>query len=117
MKKGDMSNAEREGSQTEPHERPATGLANMPEVVCDSHGRLPSPDGLCPACKSPRFPMTYCSQCGKECGPGDAGVSDCRDHHHLKCKAKGCRRKTNAKSGFCWQHFDMVDIARNQLGR
>jgi len=30
--------------------------------------------------KAPRFQMTYCSQCGCECGPGDSGFSDCRDH-------------------------------------
>lgn len=28
----------------------------------------------------PRFPMTYCSQCGKELGPGDHGVSHCENH-------------------------------------
>ena len=54
-----------------------------------------------------RFPMTYCSSCGKELGPGDSGVSDCRDHHPLKCKAKGCWRKTKAPSGFCFQHWLM----------
>lgn len=30
---------------------------------------------------APRFPMTYCSQCGKELGPGNAGVSNCYDHN------------------------------------
>lgn len=29
---------------------------------------------------APRFPMTYCSQCGEELGPGDAGVSHCDEH-------------------------------------
>ena len=29
---------------------------------------------------APRFPMTYCSQCGSEQGPGDCGVSHCSDH-------------------------------------
>jgi hypothetical protein len=28
----------------------------------------------------PRFAMTYCSQCGKDLGPGDHGVSHCRNH-------------------------------------
>lgn len=28
-----------------------------------------------------RFRMTYCSQCGAELGPGNAGVSRCSDHH------------------------------------
>jgi hypothetical protein len=27
-----------------------------------------------------RFAQTYCSQCGEEQGPGDNGVSHCRDH-------------------------------------
>ena len=27
-----------------------------------------------------RFDMTYCSQCGAELGPGNAGVSGCNDH-------------------------------------
>ncbi|WP_347467563.1 hypothetical protein [Burkholderia stagnalis] len=30
--------------------------------------------------RAPRFPMTYCSQCGCELGPGDSGVSSCADH-------------------------------------
>lgn len=29
---------------------------------------------------SARFPMTYCSQCGAELGPGNSGVSHCEDH-------------------------------------
>lgn len=29
---------------------------------------------------SPRFLCTYCSQCGADLGPGDDGVSHCRDH-------------------------------------
>jgi hypothetical protein len=28
----------------------------------------------------PRFLTTYCSQCGAEFGPGDAGFSHCKDH-------------------------------------
>ncbi|ACR28679.1 hypothetical protein [Burkholderia glumae] len=28
----------------------------------------------------PRYPMTYCSQCGAELGPGNSGVSHCSDH-------------------------------------
>ena len=27
-----------------------------------------------------RFANTYCSQCGAELGPGEAGVSSCTDH-------------------------------------
>ena len=28
----------------------------------------------------PRFQHTYCSQCGRDCGPGDDGVSGCAGH-------------------------------------
>lgn len=27
-----------------------------------------------------RFPETFCSQCGKSCGPGNWGFSHCEDH-------------------------------------
>ena len=30
--------------------------------------------------RQPRFETTTCSQCGRECGPGDSGVSHCGDH-------------------------------------
>ncbi len=29
---------------------------------------------------APRFAQTYCSSCGAELGPGNAGVSNCNDH-------------------------------------
>ncbi|VWB83162.1 hypothetical protein BLA13014_03835 [Burkholderia aenigmatica] len=29
---------------------------------------------------APRYRMTYCSSCGAELGPGNAGVSHCSDH-------------------------------------
>ena len=29
-----------------------------------------------------KFPQTYCSQCGTEQGPGDSGVSHCKDHRN-----------------------------------
>ncbi|WP_069705261.1 hypothetical protein [Burkholderia seminalis] len=32
------------------------------------------------AAVAPRFAMTTCSSCGAELGPGNAGVSSCRDH-------------------------------------
>ncbi|WP_334046153.1 hypothetical protein [Burkholderia cepacia] len=32
------------------------------------------------AAVSPRHAMTYCSSCGAELGPGNAGVSSCSDH-------------------------------------
>jgi len=39
---------------------------------------------------APRFPMTYCSQCGNEQGPGNEGVSSCDDHRtaHLRMTAE-----------------------------
>jgi hypothetical protein len=37
-------------------------------------------DGVQGHTAGPRFGMTYCSQCGRECGPGDAGVSNCYEH-------------------------------------
>ncbi len=47
-----------------------------------------------------RFPKTYCSQCGAELGPGDAGVSCCCDHGACRIKAIGevceCYRSHNA---------------------
>ncbi|PVX61275.1 hypothetical protein [Paraburkholderia unamae] len=30
--------------------------------------------------RQPRFSETSCSQCGKDLGPGDAGVSSCSEH-------------------------------------
>jgi len=30
--------------------------------------------------QAPRFAQTYCSQCGRENGPGNSGVSRCADH-------------------------------------
>lgn len=32
------------------------------------------------ASKAPRFPVTYCSQCGNAFGPGDHGFSHCKNH-------------------------------------
>lgn len=32
------------------------------------------------AAVAPHFAMTYCSSCGAELGPGNSGVSSCRDH-------------------------------------
>lgn len=29
----------------------------------------------------PRFSNVYCSQCGREFGPGNSGFSHCRDHN------------------------------------
>jgi hypothetical protein len=35
----------------------------------------------------PRFPMTYCSQCGTDLGAGNAGVSHCSDHQYRHLSA------------------------------
>lgn len=32
------------------------------------------------AAKAARFPVTYCSNCGKAFGPGDHGFSHCTSH-------------------------------------
>ncbi|WP_321913527.1 hypothetical protein [Paraburkholderia sp. J11-2] len=37
-------------------------------------------DGYLKVLAQPRFPQTYCSQCGRELGPGNEGVSSCGDH-------------------------------------
>jgi hypothetical protein len=34
----------------------------------------------------PKFDKTYCSNCGREFGPGDHGYSHCEDHQHLRGK-------------------------------
>jgi len=33
-----------------------------------------------------KFQQTYCSRCGKECGPGDSGYSRCLDHDLAACR-------------------------------
>ena len=38
--------------------------------------------------RAPRFAQTYCSQCGREQGPGDSGVSSCADHMHKQAAAR-----------------------------
>jgi|GEM_PF-2377016 uncharacterized OB-fold protein len=30
-----------------------------------------------------KFPMVWCSQCGKGFGPGNSGFSHCKHHQHL----------------------------------
>jgi len=47
-----------------------TGLRN--EFCAGWHAALKS--------IQPRFPETFCSQCGKSLGAGDSGVSHCGDH-------------------------------------
>jgi len=55
----------------------------------------------------PKFAETYCSQCGQNLGPGDSGVSDCRDHasveNHYKLVEARCEELVN----FCnkFQHL------------
>jgi hypothetical protein len=31
-----------------------------------------------------RFPVTYCSNCGKAFGPGDHGFSHCKHHNGMR---------------------------------
>ena len=53
----------------------------------------------------PRFPMTYCSQCGAELGPGDAGVSHCSDHTAKEPVAYMWQHDETGRIGFIdkWQ--------------
>ena len=37
----------------------------------------------------PRYPKTFCSQCGGEFGPGDAGYSHCEDHSTRRRSDRG----------------------------
>jgi hypothetical protein len=46
------------------------------ERICAARKRLPIEHPL----HVPRFPETFCSQCGASLGPGDAGVSHCDEH-------------------------------------
>lgn len=39
---------------------------------------------------APRFAETWCSQCGADLGPGDSGVSDCRDHRASASQCPAC---------------------------
>lgn len=40
-------------------------------------------NGIC----APQFPVTYCSSCGEEFGPGEHGYSLCDDHLDLDIAA------------------------------
>ena len=69
-----------------------------------------------------RFARTYCSQCGDELGPGDAGVSSCSDHAQKvlhKCEGE-CDEHTSEpmqvrvrhkQSGTDWGLFWYCDAA------
>jgi hypothetical protein len=58
----------------------------------DGQGNYGISHGLCIPCRDatlaearrlsekPKFDKTYCSQCGREFGPGDHGYSHCKDH-------------------------------------
>jgi hypothetical protein len=43
---------------------------------------------------TPRFDKVYCSQCGNEFGPRDAGYSRCMDHRIEWFKKYGAHVKT-----------------------
>jgi len=38
-----------------------------------------------------RFPETFCSQCGRSCGPGNWGHSHCEDHRKETHEARAAR--------------------------
>lgn len=58
--------------------------------VADLTRRHPRGLAIRPMFGQPRFRATYCSQCGAELGPGNAGVSRCSDHR--AGAARGLRR-------------------------
>lgn len=43
---------------------------------------------LMPVARSPKFDITYCSNCGREFGPGNSGFSHCKDHTPAKLRAR-----------------------------
>ena len=47
----------------------------------------------------PKFAETYCSQCGQNLGPGDSGVSHCRDHMRLDQPRRGSSPKIGEQLG------------------
>jgi hypothetical protein len=44
----------------------------------------------------PKFAETYCSQCGQNLGPGDSGVSHCKDHMRLEELSPALRKAAEA---------------------
>lgn len=66
-----------------------------------------------------RFLQTYCSQCGGEFGPGNAGFSHCSDHANKEevslcghCYGKGWNDEWKAVSG----HHDGGEVFRIECG-
>lgn len=49
--------------------------------------------------KEPRFTETYCSQCGAEFGPGDAGFSHCEDHAASPAAPEAAEPEQQAHAG------------------
>lgn len=62
-----------------------------------------------------RFPNTYCSQCGREFGPGDHGYSHCSDHTkpldsdsspaEIAVRAIAVSDWREFRSHFCWSQW------------
>lgn len=52
----------------------------------------------------PKFAQTYCSQCGCELGPGDAGVSHCEDHLRALSARLAGLQSTHSPECFEWHH-------------
>ena len=47
---------------------------------CENCSAVPAIIRKKKAVRTPRFPETFCSQCGKGFGPGDSGYSHCHQH-------------------------------------
>jgi hypothetical protein len=60
---------------------------------------------------TPRFQQTYCSQCGKELGPGDEGVSRCYDHTKVTAQpAEGNAKDTDRLDWLGRQDLNDTDL-------
>lgn len=51
------------------------------------------------AARAPKFPETFCSQCGGAFGPGDHGYSHCRDHRVATITPDAARSCGPAREG------------------
>lgn len=60
-----------------------------------------------------RFPTTYCSECGTDLGPGDAGVSSCCDHGACRVVARGdvCECDRRSTHRFTEEELLQADLA------
>ncbi len=78
------------------------------------------PEGK-PSERKPKFEKTYCSQCGKEFGPGDHGYSHCSDHKSDAKNEAACGAShSDAVLGVertIWQEKHEIENARREKMR